>query len=235
MHNTPWTFDEFARAGDEHLDPDYVEGYDRKAQVDPEIDLGILRSLGLNRESTLVDFGSGTGTLAVVAASLCKRVIAIDVSAPMVQYLHERVARLGLTNVDVVHGGFLSYRHQGAPADFAYSRNALHHLPDFWKVDALRRIGATLRLGGIFYLRDLVYSFNPAEVEEVIEGWLARAPVCPEEGYTASELARHVRTEYSTYSWLLEPMLERAGFEIRDTDYSSNVFASYICAKRPSP
>lgn len=234
MDTTPWAFDELAHAGDEHLDPTYVEGYDRKAQVDPEIDLRILRSLGLNGESILVDFGAGTGTLAVAAAPLCKRVVAIDVSAPMVKHLQERARHLGLTNVEIVHGGFLSYRHDGTPADYAYSRNALHHLPDFWKVQALRRVAATLRPGGIFYLRDLVYSFDPDDAERVIEGWLSRAPVRPEEGYTASDLATHIRTEYSTYSWLLEPMLERAGFEIRHADYSSKVFASYILARSAS-
>lgn len=229
-----WMFDELAHAGDEHLDAAFVAGYDRKAQNDPEPDLGVLRALGLNGESTLVDFGAGTGTLALAAAPLCRSVVAVDVSAPMVEHLQERVRRLGLTNVSVAHSGFLSYRHEGEPAHFAYSRNALHHLPDFWKVEAVRRVAATLAPGGIFYLRDLVYSFDPADAGDVIEEWLSRAPVQPEEGYTAADLATHVRTEHSTYSWLLEPMLERAGFEIREADYSSKVFGAYICVKRAS-
>jgi hypothetical protein len=69
-------------------------------------------------------------------------------------------------------------------------------------------------------------------VAEVIESWLARAPRQSEEGYTAADLATHVRTEYSTYTWLLEPMLERAGFEVRDAEYPSPVFAAYTSIKR---
>jgi hypothetical protein len=30
-----------------------------------------------------------------------------------------------------------------------------------------------------------------------------------------------VRDEHSTFTWLLEPMLERAGFEIEQADYGS--------------
>ena len=46
-------------------------------------------------------------------------------------------------------------------ADIVYSRYALHHLPDFWKVMALRRVRAMLRPGGIFRLWDVVYPSAP--------------------------------------------------------------------------
>ncbi len=42
-----------------------------------------------------------------------------------------------------------------------------------------------------------------------------------------------MREEHSTFSWLLEPMLERAGFNIRDVDFSaSRTYAAYTCVKR---
>ena len=42
-----------------------------------------------------------------------------------------------------------------------------------------------------------------------------------------------MRDEYSTYSWLLEPMLERAGFEIADAEYGPlGAYAAYVCVKR---
>lgn len=227
-----WFFDELAHAGKEHRDPAYAAAYDRKAQTDPTIDLARLEALGLNDETSLVDFGAGTGTFALAAARVCKRVVAVDVSSPMLDILRDRVRSGGLRNVDVVHGGFLSYQHQASPADFAYSRHALHHLPDFWKAIAVHRVAATLRTGGIFYLSDLVYSFDPQDADPVISAWLASAPAQPENGYTASDLATHVRTEYSTYSWLLEPMLARAGFEIHDSEYRLSVFAAYTCVKR---
>jgi SAM-dependent methyltransferase len=232
VDSTPWLFDELSHAGEEHLDPAYVAAYDRKAQTDPADDLTRLRDLGLGGESTLIDFGAGTGTFALAAAPLCRRVVAVDVSAPMLEQLRERARANGLANVEAVQSGFLTYRHRGEPADFAYSRNALHHLPDFWKGVALHSVAGALRPGGAFLLRDLVYSFDPGDAGEIVEAWLARAPLRPEDGFTAADLATHVRTEHSTYTWLLEPLLQRAGFELRDAQYPSRVFAVYTCVKQ---
>jgi hypothetical protein len=49
--------------------------------------------------------------------------------------------------------------------------------------------------------------------------------------WTREQLADHVREEHSTFTWLLEPMLERAGFEIRDRWTSPN----RVCAIRLCP
>lgn len=232
MQNSGWLLDELAHAGGEHLDPSYVEAYDRKAGTDPAEDLALLRGLGLGEASTLVDLGAGTGTFALAAAPFCRRVVAADVSPAMLAVLRAKVGRLGLANVEVAHAGFLTYEHRGDPADFVYSRNALHHLPDFWKALALERVAGMLRPGGVLYLRDLVYSFEPREAGDVIEAWLARAPERPEAGWTRAELETHVREEHSTYNWLLEPMLRRAGFEVREARYApTRTFAAYTCAK----
>jgi ubiquinone/menaquinone biosynthesis C-methylase UbiE len=149
-----WFPDELARAGPEHLDLAYTAAYDRKACFDPSEDVARLRRLGLEETATLVDLGVGTGALALAAASLCRRVV-VDVSAAMLHVTREEAARRNVTNLELVQAGFLTYEHRGDPADFVYSRNALHHLPDFWKAIALRRIGDFLRPGGVLFLRDL--------------------------------------------------------------------------------
>ena len=227
-----WWLDEVAHAGSEHLDAAYIAGYDRKAGTDPTADVEVLRNLGLDRTSTLVDLGAGTGGLALAAARICRRVIAVDVSPAMLATLRAKAERMHLLNFELVQGGFLTYKHQGEPADFVYSRNALHHLPDFWKAIALHRVAAILRPDGVLYLRDLVFAFEPAEAGSVIEAWLAGAAVQPEEGWTRSELEQHVREEHSTYDWLLEPMLLHAGFTIREASHSaSRTYSAYTCIK----
>lgn len=232
MVTPSWYFDELAHAGSEHLDPGYVPGYDHKAGTDPADDLDALRDLGLNETHTLVDLGAGTGTFALAAAPLCRHVIAVDVSPVMLAHMREKAARAEIENIECMQGGFLSYEPQGAPADFVYSRHALHHLPDFWKAVALARITAMLKTGGIFYLRDLVFSFEPDEAEHVIETWLAAAPEHAEQGWTRAELETHLREEYSTFSWLLEPMIEHAGFAIQSVNHgASRVHSAYTCIK----
>ena len=233
MQRPDWYIDELAHAGDEHLAPAYVATYDRKAATDPTEDVALLRNLGMDESSVLLDLGAGTGTLALAAAPFCRRVVAVDMSPAMLAVIRGQVERLGLSNVEAVQGGFLGYEHEGDPADFVYSRNALHHLPDFWKGIAFARIAAVLRPGGVLFLRDLVYSFDPTEAGGAIEAWLAGAAARPEVGWTRDELAEHVRGEYSTFNWLLEPLLERSGFTIREAQQRpSGTYAAYICVKR---
>jgi SAM-dependent methyltransferase len=219
--------DEAAYAGSEHLDPAYVAGYDAKTGFDVGADLDLLRSLGLDARSTLVDLGAGTGLLAAGAARECERVVAVDPSPAMLAVARGRPAAF-----ECVEAGFLSYQHRGAPPAFAYSRNALHHLPDFWKAIALERIARMLSPRGTLVLRDIVYSFAPNEADAALEAWFEAAPDDPNEGWTRSELERHVRDEHSTFSWMLEPMLESAGFDVADRWYSeSQTYARYVCRK----
>lgn len=219
--------DERAFAGAEHLEPGYVAGYDRKTGFDVEVDVALLRELGLTGAATLVDLGAGTGLLAAAAAPFAGRVVAVDPSPAMLDVARAR------RSFETVEAGFLTYAHDGEPPAFVYTRNALHHLPDFWKGIALARMHDLLADGGILVLRDIVYAFAPAEAETVLAAWYEAAPADPTDGWTAGELEHHVRTEHSTFTWLLEPLLERVGFQIRDAWYSeSRTYARYVCSKR---
>jgi SAM-dependent methyltransferase len=221
--------DELALAGPEHVQPGAVAVYEQKAGFDPEPDLALLRERGLGSDSTVVDLGAGTGVFAFAAARVARRVVAVDVSPAMVETWASRSA----PNVEGVHAGFLTYEHAGAPADFVYTRNALHHLPDFWKAVALRRIASMLRPGGILRLRDLVYSFDPAEADAVLETWIAGGGTDPSAGWTRDELEAHVRDEHSTFGWILEDMLQRAGFDIEEASYDdTRIFGEYVVIKR---
>lgn len=232
MTTPSWFLDELAYAGPEHLDSTYIAGYDRKAGTNPADDLAALRALGLNETSALVDIGAGTGTFALAAALHCRRVVAVDVSPAMLAVVRHKAEQVGIANVECVQAGFLSYAHQGERADFVYSRHALHHLPDFWKALALTRVATTLKPGGVFYLRDLIFSFEPSEAEQVIETWLSGASATAVQGWTRAELETHLREEYSTFSWLVEPMIERAGFTIQDVQHApSRLYSTYTCVK----
>ena len=224
---------EIALAGPEHLDPDYVAHYDRKAAFDPGDDVRELCARGLDGRGTVIDLGAGTGTFAVAAAAVCARVVAVDVSAAMVEAARAKAAAHRAAGVECVQAGFLSYEHHGEPADAVYTRNALHHLPDFWKALALERAAAVLRPGGTLLLRDLVFSFDPDGAQRCLDAWLAAASDRPADGWTRAELETHLREEFSTFTWLLEPMLERAGFEIVSAEHGAfGVYARYVCARR---
>ena len=227
-----WMIDELAHAGPEHLDAAFVAGFDRKqGYPDPSADLAVFREHGIGPASTVVDLGAGTGRLALAAAPHVGRVIAVDVSPAMLALLREQAANAGLANVECVQAGFLSYQHTGPPADAVYTRNALHQLPDFWKALALDRIAKLLRPGGVFRLRDLIFDFQPAEAEAVLDGWLDGAATDPAAGYTREDFAEHLRTEFSTFRWLLEPMLAAVGFRVVAANFEGSIYGAYTCIK----
>ncbi|WP_298322097.1 class I SAM-dependent methyltransferase [Haloactinopolyspora sp.] len=229
----PWMLDELAHAGPEHLDPEFVANFDRKqGHPDPSDDIAALTTHGVDDTATVVDLGAGTGQFALAAAARFARVVAVDVAAPMVEHLRARAREVRATNVEVVQAGFLGYEHTGAPADAVHTRHALHQLPDFWKVLALRRIAATMRPGGVLRVRDLIYDLRPDEAAAAFDSWLATAGTDPATGYTADDYAEHIRTEHSTFRWLFESMLDETGFDIVDVEFTGPFFGAYTCLRR---
>jgi len=229
----PWMLDELAHAGPEHLEQAFVAGFDRKqGYPDFSADVGALRGAGLGPSGTVVDMGAGTGRFALAAAPFAARVVAVDVSPAMLGVVRSRAAEAGLGNIECVQAGFLSYQHAGPDADAVYTRNALHQLPDFWKALALDRIARMLRPGVILRLHDLIFDCQPAETGAVVGRWLRGATRSPADGYTSEDYAEHLRTEFSTFRWLLEPMLDAAGFDIVTSEFDRSVYGAYTCLRR---
>ena len=224
-----WLLSELAAAGRENLDPAHVDRYDAKEDADARAEVELLEAQGVTAASTVVDLGAGTGQFTVMAAQRFGRVVAVDVSPVMLASLRAKVAAAGLNNVEVVEAGFLSYDHQLPLADAVYSRYALHHLPDFWKGLALQRIHAILKPGGCFRLWDVVFNFDPLDAPDRIEAWCSSGGDDVGSQWLRAELEEHIRDEYSTYTWLLEPLVTRAGFHVTAADYSGDgFFAKYL-------
>jgi ubiquinone/menaquinone biosynthesis C-methylase UbiE len=224
-----WLLDEVASAGRENLDPQHVSRYDSKEDAGAGAEVALLCGLGLRQDSVVIDIGAGTGQFTLAVATRCAQVIAVDVSSVMLGRLRAKINAAGVNNVGVEQAGFLTYRHRGEPADVVYSRLALHHLPDAWKAVALSRVRAMIRPGGLFRLVDVVYDFGPHEAFERLESWCASAGDEFIHEWARAELEEHVRDEHSTFTWLLEPMMERAGFEIEDATCSGDgIFAHYV-------
>jgi hypothetical protein len=76
---------------------------------------------------------------------------------------------------------------------------------------------------------DVVYGFEPSEAADRIEAWCATGGDTVEAEWSRTELEEHVRDEHSTFTWLLEPMIERSGFEIVQAEHSEDaMFAQYL-------
>ena len=148
----------------------------------------------------------------------------------MLGYAKRKAGSRGVGNVDFLQGGFLTYQHKGAPLDAIVSQLALHHLPDFWKQVALIRMAGMLKDGGKLCLRDVMFSFDVREYESFFSGYLAGVSRTVGSEF-ADRVASHVQREYSTMDWIMEGMIERAGFTVERVRKREGFLGLYLCRK----
>ena len=177
-----------------------------------------------------MNLACGTGATSVYDAKYFKRIFAVDVSEMMIKQAQRKAKKENISNIEFIHSGFLTYEHTAEPVDIVLTKAALHHLPDFWKQIALLRINKMLKLGGVFYLHDVIFHFQPTEYIEKINNFISVFEKSTGEKYK-EEIETHIRDEYSTFSWIMEGMMERAGFEIEKSRTSDGFVTEYFCKK----
>lgn len=226
-----WFFREYEPVGIDLGSPAAVAVYDRNQGTDPDADDALLDRLGVVAGTRLVDLACGTGSLVVQAARRGAEAHGVDISPEMLAFAQARAERVG-ASARWHRAGFLDYVHRAGPADVVTSKSALHQLPDFWKQQALLNAAGMLRPGGTFYLWDVIFSFEPAEAAEHLQSWIDTAGRPEGRGFTRADFEAHVREEFSTYTWILEGMLERAGFDIVSHATRSPTHGEFLCRRR---
>lgn len=233
MKTMKWYYNELAQVGVDFENQAEVEAYNRNQPSNSaQASLELLQELGVEKNHIVIEFGTATGTLALEAARLCQHVHAVDVSKAMLEYAQKKAVNQNISNISFHHGGFLSYIHEAEKVDFIITKYAFHHLPDFWKQQALQRMAEMLKPGGKLYLEDVVFSFAPEDYEASINAWIDKVAKPEDEGFTRKQFEMHVREEYSTYAWILKGMFEKARFKILEKSYFSPTYADYLCIKR---
>ncbi|MCX5530696.1 class I SAM-dependent methyltransferase [Streptomyces sp. NBC_00006] len=223
-----WRFREYEPVGIDLAGPDAVAAYDRNQGTDAARDDALLDRLGATSGMRLVDLACGTGSLVVRAALRGLEAHGVDVAPHMLAFAKARADRAG-ARAHWHHAGFLDHEHRSEPADIVTTKAALHQLPDFWKQQALLNAASMLRPGGTLYLWDVVFTFPPSEADRHLQGWIDTAGRPEGLGFTRADFEAHVREEFSTYGWILEGMLERAGFDIVAHIVDSPVHSAYEC------
>lgn len=227
-----WMWNDFFQTGRDYSDATEVGRYDKTYADFRDVEAEgreALRLLDLPQDATLLDVGCGTGTPVTVATRYYREVIGADVSEAMLATAREKAYRLGLGNIRFKHRGFLTYEHDGAPLDAVVTTYALHHLPDYWQAVALRRIHAMLKSGGRLYLRDMVIQ-DCRELFEPVQAFIDEQ-VRTGGNFLREDAEGHFLEEFSTFDWVIEGMLTRAGFKILEHRVESHVISIYLCKK----
>jgi ubiquinone/menaquinone biosynthesis C-methylase UbiE len=229
-----WLYDEFRHCGVDYSKTEQAEVYDHEHSKfrNYEREFGEMMELlgiGDTTDKTMIDLGCGTGATSVFAARAFKTVYAVDVSEAMIGQAKKKLDGK-VPNIRFAKAGFLTYRHEGTPADLVITKAALHHLPDFWKQVALLRINGMLKVGGLLYIHEVVFHFDPEEYAVSIESWISGFREAAGEDF-GREVETHIRDEYSTFGWVMEGMLEKAGFAIEKRRTRDGFVTEYACRK----
>jgi putative AdoMet-dependent methyltransferase len=75
----------------------------------------------------------------------------------------------------------------------------------------------------------VIFSFDPADADTQLRRWIDVAGRAEGEGCTRTDFEAHVREEFSTHAWILEGMLERAGFEIVSRAFPRTTHGEFHC------
>lgn len=208
-----WQWDEMQQVGTDYTNTAEVEAYDQRMSGFRDVDAenrDMLARLGLPAGAAVLEIGCGTGRFARSAAAAGCAVTAVDVSKVMLDYVREKAAQEGLPPIRTQHSGFLTMDFPAQSFDAVVSGIALHHLPDAWKLAALRGVARVLKTGGQFILRDIVFTVKEGEAPEEL---FARFVDSFDDRVRPGALV-HVKKEYSTYDWIMEGLLVRAGFRV---------------------
>lgn len=234
VENIPeWMYDESKTAGTDYNQTAEAAAYElrSRSQNRDAVNAFILDFLQLDKTKAVIDLGAGFGSFAMAAAKRAGRVTAVDISPAVIDLAKKLAQEKGLSNIEYHVAGFLTYEHKEPSVDAIVCSGALHHLPDFWKQIALNRMCTMLKTGGKLHLEDHVLSFEIDRYSEVLDDLIDRN----KDNHDASGrniMAVLMRDEFPTCDWIMEGMIERAGFTILNKKYGKTGFRGfYQCRK----
>lgn len=230
-----WIYDEYKHCGVDYSDDKLADKYDEQHQKFRNYkkefnDIIEFLSLKNTNELTIIDLGCGTGAISIYAAGRFKKVYGVDISDVMINQAKKKLQNKNVDNVKFIKSGFLSYNHQSDPVDLLITKAAFHHLPDFWKQIALLKMNEMIKHKGILYIFDIVFDFKTTAYKNKIDEWVLGFEKQAGKEFK-KEVETHIRDEFSTFKWILDGMIEKAGFKIENYKSSDGFAAEYHCIK----
>jgi ubiquinone/menaquinone biosynthesis C-methylase UbiE len=110
---------------------------------------------GLAPGQTVLDFGCGTGTLALLLKRSCPaaRIVGIDIDPTVLELARRKIVRAGL-DIELRQGVFAADTFAPGSFDRIVSTLVLHHLTRDEKLAVLRAMRVALRPGGELHVAD---------------------------------------------------------------------------------
>jgi ubiquinone/menaquinone biosynthesis C-methylase UbiE len=228
-----WYYNELIQKGTDYENEEEVLSYDRKMasirNIPKEAET-MCKLIDIQPENEILEIGCGTGEFSIELSKHCKMVTALDVSQKMLDFAEKKAKSRQRENVRFVNAGFLTFDSDGTKYDAVVTQLVLHHLPDFWKLIALKNINSMLKSGGKFFLKDVVFSSEIQDFDTYFSQLFRNMP--PEtDDKVVEEMKLHIKEEYSTFDWTMKGLIEQAGFRIEEYIHKNGFMATYLCVK----
>ncbi len=228
-----WIYNEFNHVGVDYSKKDNANIYDDQMEKFRDYKKEaktLIDKLGVSdtRSLTAIDIGCGTGAFSIHASNYFKKIYAVDVSKEMLKIASSKAKADEINNIEFFNSGFLHFQ-PNEEVDVIFSKWAFHHLPDYWKQAGLLNMNKMLKPGGILFLSDVVFKFDP-NYDKNIEALLNKLSKDFSTDFV-EETKIHIREEYSTFDWILQGLIERAGFNIEQSNTENCLISEYLCRK----
>ncbi len=228
-----WIYDEFNHVDVDYSIKDNVNVYDSQMESFRDYEKEakeFLDKLNVSNpeDLTVIDIGCGTGAFSIHASKYFKQIYAVDVSQEMLNTASSKARLSNIDNIEFCNSGFLQFQ-PTEKVDIIYTKWAFHHLPDYWKQAGLLNMNKMLKPGGVLFLSDVVFKFDP-DYETNMDTFISEMAKDFSKDFV-DEAKVHIRDEYSTFDWVLQGLIERAGFNIEKSNTEDSLVSEYFCRK----
>jgi len=169
------------------------------------------------RESSILEFGCGTGTTALLHAPYVGRYLAVDLSSEMVRIAREKAAAEAVNNVTFLHSSIEDLVPPEPQYDVIMCHSVLHLLDE--PEGAIGKIAGLLKPGGVFISSTFCMKALPFFLRPLLTlgQWIGKVP--PVSYFSAPEL---------------EAAMVEAGLEIVHKSRPGDKRVLFLVARRPA-
>lgn len=125
----------------------------RRVHMAESVVRAVLKAVPLAPDASVLDFGCGTGLVALGLRPHVGKVTGVDASDAMLRVLRDKAKRQGLDGVETVPVALESPALPPGPFDLVVGNMVLHHVREVPPL--LRRFHGVLKSGGVLALSDL--------------------------------------------------------------------------------